>query len=177
MLRCFGSAFVFETRRKAGRSSARSPYARSRRRDEPTPEPNQAEVPIIGEPPSRDLVAGLGVGKHPVRPSRKMEFSGAITAKPRADESVDLVVTAARSCFPPPIGGCLVATRDFDPAYSRSGSIAPEVGEAARPRPAKPHAHACPLRPASGQTGRCLAKSASCHKRTYAVQQIALYHE
>src|SRR5262249_56144270 len=50
-----------------------SSCARSRRRDEPTPGPNQAEVLIIGEPLSRDLVAGPGVGKNPVRPCRKME--------------------------------------------------------------------------------------------------------
>jgi hypothetical protein len=43
--------------------SRRQLCARSRRHDEPTLGPNQAEVLIIGRPLSRDLVAGPGVGK------------------------------------------------------------------------------------------------------------------
>jgi hypothetical protein len=40
-----------------------------------------------------------------------------------------------------------------------------------RPIDLPPEFAACPLHPESGQTGRRLAKSALCQKRTYALQQ------
>ena len=38
-----------------------------------------------------------------------------------------------------------------------------------------PHYRACPLRPESGQTADRLGMSASCHKRTHALQQSRLF--